>query len=153
FAVAAGNSGPACGSASTPPGGDPAAFSVGAVNADNVVAEFSSRGPVTVDGRSITKPQLSAPGVDELSSLPGGGYGRMSGTSMAAPHVAGAVAALWSAVPELVGDVEATGRLLRDTATPASSENAKTSRECGSQNTIGAGVLNVAAALEAARSR
>jgi subtilisin family serine protease len=43
--------------------------------------------------------EIAAPGVDILSAKLGGGYVRMSGTSMATPHVAGAAALLWGATP------------------------------------------------------
>ena len=58
------------------------------VTADSMAA-FSSWGP-TRDGR--LKPDVSAPGEDIVSTLPGGGYGTQSGTSMATPHVSGVAA-------------------------------------------------------------
>lgn len=108
--AAAGNTGPRCGSITDPPAPYPGTFTVGAVDANGHVAEFSSRGPVS----GAAKPDVLAPGDGVLSALPGGGYGALSGTSMAAPHVAGVVALLWSAHPSLVGDIGGTRRILRD---------------------------------------
>lgn len=68
-----------------------------ATDATDQLADFSSRGP---GGLFHQKPELTAPGVEVLSTLPGGGHGRGSGTSMAAPHVAAAAALLRQRHPE-----------------------------------------------------
>ena len=121
FVVAsAGNDGPACGTVRDPLPIYAEVFSVGAVDANNDLGIFSSVGPVTVDGSGRTKPDLVAPGVQVLSAFPGSSYAELDGTSMAGPHVAGVVALMWSANPHLVGDIDRTEQILRDTATPFS---------------------------------
>jgi subtilisin len=82
--AAAGNSGGAVNF----PGAYPGAIAVAASDVNDKVARFSSRGP-EVD--------LLAPGVDVLSTFKGGGYRKLSGTSMATPHVAGLAALAISA--------------------------------------------------------
>jgi serine protease AprX len=116
----AGSNGPACSTVLDPPGIYDAAYTVGAVNSLNtaniVPAPFSSRGPVTVDGSNRLKPDLVAPGVAVKSARAGGGYVEYSGTSMAAAHVAGAIALLWSAQPSLRGNLNQTENLLNSAA-------------------------------------
>ncbi|GGK65460.1 hypothetical protein Sme01_24310 [Sphaerisporangium melleum] len=109
---AAGNEGPECGTAHSP-GDYENTYAVGAFGANGTIAAFSSRGDP--EG-TWTKPNITAPGDAVRSSVPGGDYKVMSGTSMATPHVAGAVALLWSAAPALRGDVAATRRMLDETA-------------------------------------
>jgi len=152
--VSAGNAGSACGTINDQPATHSRwTFSVGAHNhRTGSIASFSSRGPSTLDGE--IGPDLTAPGVDVRSTIPGDGYaGSMwSGTSMAGPHVAGAVALLWSAQPSLVGKVEETVALLESTAVGKT-----TTQACGEvpgtdipNNTFGFGHLNIKAAVEKA---
>jgi len=117
MAVAAGNSGPSCATINEPPAIYDSAITVGATETSDAIASFSSRGPVTVDGSNRRKPDVVAPGVVVRSSVPTDAYGYRSGTSMATPHVAGAVALLWSAFPSLRRNVDLTESVLAITAT------------------------------------
>ena len=119
--VSAGNDGVDCQSVSDPPAIYEAAFSVGAITIDDAIAGFSSRGPVTRDGSGRLKPDIVAPGVLVRTSARPNGYQLFSGTSASSPHVAGAVALLWSAAPSLRGQPSESADILRHTATPLTS--------------------------------
>lgn len=84
--AAAGNTG----ATSSPGVGVPAKYAnvvaVSAIDDANTIASFSSRGPEV---------ELCAPGVQVLSTLPGGSYGKLNGTSMACPHASGAAVVAW----------------------------------------------------------
>ncbi|SCE90327.1 Subtilase family protein [Micromonospora coriariae] len=149
--AAAGNTGPWCASIDDPPAPYPDVLTVGAVDAQRRVAEFSSRGPVR---GGPAKPDVLAPGVGVLSAMPGGGYAKLDGTSMATPQVAGVVALMWSANPALVGDLARTRQILRDTATPAvpTYRSSNPADACGGPaNVTGAGQVDAYAAVQAAQ--
>ncbi|MFC7534327.1 S8 family serine peptidase [Actinoplanes sp. GCM10030250] len=142
FVVAAGNDGPTPGRISYP-GAAASALTVGAVNGSDMLAPFSSRGPLL--NTRAAKPELVAPGVDILAARAAGTtmgtpldahYTAVSGTSMATPHAAGAAALLaqkhpgWSAgrlKSALVGAADPLPR--------------------GDVHQVGAGRLNAARAL------
>ncbi|MEV6815602.1 S8 family serine peptidase [Micromonospora sp. NPDC051296] len=144
--AAAGNTGPFCGSVQDPPAPYPDVLTVGAVDDRRRVTDFSSRGPAA----GVAKPDLMAPGADVLSAMPGGGYAALDGTSMATPQVAGVVALMWSASPELIGDLDRTRRILRETATPVQAGD-RTDDCGGAGNIVGAGLVDAYAAVGATR--
>ena len=107
-----GNSGPGAGTVQVP-GNYSTTLGVGATDINDNIADFSSRGPAPNqppfndpstwfrDDWNLIKPQISAPGVNIRSCLPGGSYAPWNGTSMATPHVAGAVGIICQKNPNL----------------------------------------------------
>ncbi|UPK73412.1 S8 family serine peptidase [Nocardioidaceae bacterium SCSIO 66511] len=139
-----GNEGSACETTGSP-GDYVESYSVGNYDIDGNISSTSSRGAAP-DGE--TKPNISAPGTNVRSSVPGDVYDSYSGTSMAAPHLSGSVALLWSAAPALVGDIDATRALLDDTARD------KADDQCGGteddNNVYGEGQLDALALIDQA---
>ncbi|NYH41655.1 subtilisin family serine protease [Micromonospora jinlongensis] len=139
FVIAAGNSGGAISS----PGSAASALTVGAVDRNDKLADFSSRGPLVTS--NVAKPELVAPGVDIVAARAAGTnlqdpidryYEAISGTSMASPHVAGAAALLAQRHPDWTGaQLKAA---LVGAADPLSGVDAYA---------VGAGRLNAARAL------
>lgn len=144
---ATGNTGPAPGSVGSP-AGYPEVLAVGAADTTGAMTDFTARGPVrwaNADGTGpaagtvLIKPDLLAPGVNITSSV-GTGYLASTGTSMAAPHVSGAVALIAQANPAIRGTaaVELLKRTSVDRGVP------------GPDQRFGGGELNVEAAVAAA---
>ncbi|XVV15888.1 S8 family serine peptidase [Actinoplanes sp. CA-131856] len=144
FVIAAGNSGPTETTVGSPGAAD-AALTVGAVDRDDHLADFSSRGPRFVDG--ALKPEITAPGVDIVAARAAGTtmgqpvnelYTSASGTSMATPHVAGAAALLAAQHPGW------TGQQLKDALV-------STAKETPDYNAYeaGSGRLDIAATTKA----
>jgi len=157
--VAAGNSGPGAGtilsSGDSPPpwfhpqqtqhGGQSAVVTCGATNSSDVIADFSSRGPVTwwtdyPTSGPLIDPDISGPGVDVVSTQWGGGYTTMSGTSMATPHVAGVAALILDANPALT--VAQMDQIIETTSVDLGT--------AGKENTYGAGRVDAYQAVLAA---
>jgi len=144
--VANGNSGPRC-SSTTHPADVKESFSVGALApSSDSIASFSSRGPFS----GYTKPDVAAPGQNVRSCVPGGRYQSMSGTSMAAPHAAGVLALLWSAVPELKRKIDESEKILKESAKKQRS-NGQCSSDAAPNNVFGYGTLDAEKAIDFAR--
>lgn len=102
--MAVGNEGPGT---SRSPGNYDIVLSVGAGDEADKVADFSSSQKFVRKADPIV-PDVVAPGVGVLSALPGGRFGKMNGSSMATPHIAGLAAVLWQAKPgATVDEIEA----------------------------------------------
>lgn len=121
------------------PGNYPEGIAVGATDSVDKIASFSFRGPSPY---GEIKPDLTAPGVSIRSSTPRGNYeGGWNGTSMAAPHVSGAVLLLRQINSQMT--VEQIKELLTFTSTPKTDEQYTETPN----HTYGHGVLNVEAAV------
>lgn len=144
----AGNDGPNCSTIMYPPAIYGASYTVGALQTgtDNI-ASFSSRGPVTVDGSNRIKPDISAPGTGTRSSYntSDNAYVSLSGTSMATPHIAGAMTLLWCARPDLRHNISGSRTALNESA------HFIAYKQCGSagppNNVAGWGRVDVLAAV------
>ncbi len=122
-------------------------FAVAALDGNNgslPIAGFSSRGPTQCgpNGESAVKPDIAAPGVNVRSAAPSGGYSLKSGTSMATPHIAGVVALMRHANPDLAPEEikEIMYISAGDLGAP------------GEDNDYGHGIVNAATAVEIALS-
>jgi serine protease AprX len=148
MAAGAGNDGPNCSTVMYPPAIYAASYTVGALNTGtDTIAGFSSRGPVTIDGSNRIKPDITAPGTNTRSSFntSDNAYASLSGTFMATPHIAGAMALLWCARPDLRHDIAGSRTVLDNAAHVISST------QCGDagppNNVYGWGRVDISAAV------
>ena len=151
FVASAGNAGSGCATVGNAPALYPESFTVGSYTDTGAISGFSSRGPVTYDGATRVGPDVTAPGSNIRSAFSGtvSSYAAISGTSMAGPHVAGVAALLWSARPELRGQISLTRAILQQTAVDTTS-----AQTCGGtpgssipNNTFGHGKVDALAAI------
>ena len=141
-----GNPGPFCGEGGSP-GDFLESFSAGATDIDDNIADFSGRGP-SVYGK--INPDITAPGVDVISSVPGGGYEMFSGTSMAAPHTSGTIALILSGKPALLGadNFAAVTDAVRATAVDRIDETCGGAEDGDPNNVYGDGRIDAKAAVD-----
>ncbi len=115
----AGAFGPDCETILFPPAIYDESYTIGATDPADGIASFSGRGSVVTGQGTLLKPDLAAPGIDVLSCLPGDQYATWSGGAMTVAHVAGAVALVVTARPELARDPDAIeARLAEDLPRP-----------------------------------
>jgi subtilisin family serine protease len=144
-AFSAGNSGSSCSTLGSP-GDYQESFGTASHQSTRTISSFSSRGPSAFGHAPYTKPNISAPGSLVCSTIPGSSWScGYSGTSMASPHTAGAVALLWSCSPALRGQVNQTFQTLQNKADAPPVGNCGAPGD-GGNYTYGYGYLNVLAA-------
>ena len=117
----------------------PSVIAIGSTTSTNTLSTFSSTGPTV---------ELAAPGSDIYSTLVGGGVGYMSGTSMAAPHVAGAAALV---IATGLGDLNGNG-LINDEVRTVLQQTAIDLGTAGRDNSFGFGLVDARAAVELAKA-
>jgi hypothetical protein len=154
FVVAsAGNDGPFCSSLVHPIANYDESFTVGSIDNASQLSFFSSLGPAEFQDYQIVKPDIVAPGENILSSTPGNTYDIYSGTSMAGPHVAGVVALMWSANPDLIGNIDLTEQIIIDNAEPYTGALPNCPGASDYPSTaVGYGIINAYTAVRAARA-
>jgi subtilisin family serine protease len=142
FVKAGENEGSDCGTVHVP-GDLPFVTAVGAFAPGDIITSFSSRGPMLVNGELVIKPDLTAPGLNIRTSRRGGGYTNGAGTSLACPHVAGAVALILSARSELVGKVDLQQMILKESSVPMIDLQCQPNDPSGVPNNVwGYGILD-----------
>jgi len=108
------------------------------------ISDFSSKGPSPFGHAPYTKPNISAPGSSICSTVPTNSWScGYSGTSMASPHSAGAVALLWSCNPSLVGQIDLTFQALQNSADTPPAGTCGAPPDGEGNYTFGYGYLNV----------
>jgi len=142
-AFSAGNSGSSCSTLGSP-GDYQESFASAAHSSSRTIASFSSRGPSAFGHTPYTKPNISAPGVSVCSTIPTNSWScGYSGTSMASPHTAGAVALLWSCNSSLIGQIDQTFQALQNNTDTAPAGNCGAPPDGQGNYTYGYGFLNI----------
>jgi serine protease AprX len=144
------NDGPDCSTIEDPPSIYEAVYAVGALvlNTD-IIDDTSGRGPVIVDASNRLKPDITAPGtmIRSASNKSDTAYEVDDGTSMAAPHIAGAMALLWSAKPALRHDLARSRNALNNRAVPILDGVCDNGRAVTPNNTYGHGRVDILSAV------
>ena len=141
-AFSSGNPGSTCGLIGSPSDYQES-FATGGHDSSRNVYNNSGRGPSVYGHDPYTKPNISSPAVSVISSYPTNLWAYMTGTSMASPHTAGAVALLWSCNHSLVGQIDATFQLLQNNTDTAPTGNCGAPPDGQGNYTFGYGYLDV----------